>query len=1323
MSDLGAVVKDAAGDLAEGGEKAGKAIIEHYEGIGSGLEKAGERYRGVESDAEKSFRGIAGGGAENAESAASSVGKASANTVEGTAADVGGGAEAETRDLAAATDQEAAEGARLQGEGGATEDPVDVVTGEMFLVQRDLVLPGTLSLLLERRHGSSYRHGRSFGATWSSTLDQRVAVDEDGIHFAAADGRVLHYPVPSVHGQRVTASHGPRWPLAWNRKDDVITVEQQELGVVLHFPPGPNPGRTRPLAAVTDRAGHRITFVYDADGVPTDVYHSGGYHVLLEPVFTRGGVRIAAVRLADPAGGRDLPVRRFRYDLAGRLTEVLDASGRPQSFEYDDSERITRWTDRNGHSYAYAYREDGRVSSAHGDEGFLDVVLDYDLEARTTTLTDALGHATVFQWNERLQTVGVRDALGGETRTERDGLGQVLAHTDELGRTTRYERDAAGRPVRVQRPDGTVVALEYDESGRPLTMTGAGGARWRYTYAESGALAEVADPTGAVTRYGYDERGRLSSVTDPLGAVTTVVCDSAGLPVRTTDPCGAASVVRRDAFGRAVTLVDPLGATTELSWTAEGRLAARRHPDGSTESWEYDPEGALLARVEPGGAVTRYEYGPFSRPIARIEADGSRYEFGYDGQLQLVSVTDPLGRHWSYEYDPVGNLVAESDFSGGVLGYAYDAAGQLLRRTNAAGQETAFQRDLLGRIVERHTADAAYRYAYDDEGNLLSAEGPGTVVEYRRDALGRVLSEALNGAELVNEFDAGGQRTRRATPSRFESGWAFDQAGRPVELRAGQERLSFAYDAAGRETTMSLAPTASVTQTFDELGRLSKQAVWALDQTGGPQQPAGGEHAWRPVQARTYAYRPDGIPSEITDLLRGTRRLSWDAAGRPAAVEADGWQEAYAYDALGNLSSAVTTVAEADADASAAQSGDGGAREYREGRLHRARGEVYTYDAVGRVVRRTRRTLSGQVKEWAYTWDADGRLTKVATPDGSVWQYTYDALGRRVGKEGVRSDGVRLASVRFTWDGARLTEQSAVGADGRTTVLTWDYRPGTFTPVAQTRRSWVDGATQEQVDREFHAVVADLVGRPLELVSPAGRIDWHTTSTVWGETISAPGSPADCPLRFPGQYHDDETGLDYNFNRYYDPGTASYLSPDPLGLLPGPRVYGYVANPAVRTDPLGLCPSEPTRGAPTYITDSNGVTTIRPPGRPDNDLVFSGHGAIAAGETGMVTVPQGTTLNMYSKHGDTISDSLGNKIETGNPTPMFTFKPGDQVPDYTLFPQGAPLSPLNIKGSPVTATGPTRLSDLLKPNMGDTHWAACRQVVPDNVMQSILAKY
>jgi RHS repeat-associated protein len=61
-------------------------------------------------------------------------------------------------------------------------------------------------------------------------------------------------------------------------------------------------------------------------------------------------------------------------------------------------------------------------------------------------------------------------------------------------------------------------------------------------------------------------------------------------------------------------------------------------------------------------------------------------------------------------------------------------------------------------------------------------------------------------------------------------------------------------------------------------------------------------------------------------------------------------------------------------------------------------------------------------------------------------------------------------------------------------------------------------------------------------------------------------------LRFPGQYYDPETGLNYNYSRDYDPTVGRYVESDPIGLQGGSySTYAYAnLDPISNVDPPGL---------------------------------------------------------------------------------------------------------------------------------------------------------
>ncbi len=109
----------------------------------------------------------------------------------------------------------------------------------------------------------------------------------------------------------------------------------------------------------------------------------------------------------------------------------------------------------------------------------------------------------------------------------------------------------------------------------------------------------------------------------------------------------------------------------------------------------------------------------------------------------------------------------------------------------------------------------------------------------------------------------------------------------------------------------------------------------------------------------------------------------------------------------------------------------------------------------------------------------------------------------------------------------------------------------------------------------------DHAGMPHSLTDIRGRVVYRCTFTAYGKlldeafyTDERTGNPlinVRNPLRFQGQYEDDESGLFYNLNRYYDPTTGRYITPDPVGLMGGLNPYVYVGgNPVGWVDPLGL---------------------------------------------------------------------------------------------------------------------------------------------------------
>ncbi|EEY6455778.1 RHS repeat-associated core domain-containing protein, partial [Escherichia coli] len=108
-------------------------------------------------------------------------------------------------------------------------------------------------------------------------------------------------------------------------------------------------------------------------------------------------------------------------------------------------------------------------------------------------------------------------------------------------------------------------------------------------------------------------------------------------------------------------------------------------------------------------------------------------------------------------------------------------------------------------------------------------------------------------------------------------------------------------------------------------------------------------------------------------------------------------------------------------------------------------------------------------------------------------------------------------------------------------------------------------------ERKIHLYHCDHRGLPLALISTEGATEWRGEYDEWGNLLNEENPHhLHQPYRLPGQQHDEESGLYYNRNRYYDPLQGRYITQDPIGLEGGWNLYNYPLNPIIRMDPLGL---------------------------------------------------------------------------------------------------------------------------------------------------------
>ncbi len=292
----------------------------------------------------------------------------------------------------------------------------------------------------------------------------------------------------------------------------------------------------------------------------------------------------------------------------------------------------------------------------------------------------------------------------------------------------------------------------------------------------------------------------------------------------------------------------------------------------------------------------------------------------------------------------------------------------------------------------------------------------------------------------------------------------------------------------------------------------------------------------------SYTYDKVGNILSKTDCTDARPCVStsyiYDALSRLTDVQVDipgEENEGFSYDAVGNR----TAASNADGDI-----------------MHNANNELtvygelaYDYDQNGNM---TTVMLNGQVI-FRYNYNAQYRLVTVEGGNNTtIAEYYYDPFGRRLWKE--------VASTRsyfFYANKGLIAEYDVSGTE----LKGYGYRPDS---------TWTTNPLFMRSGGEYHFYQNDHLGTPQKLIKQNGAITWSSSYNAFGlarmETEVMVNN-----LRFPGQYFDTETGLHYNFHRYYASGLGRYLQNDPLGLKAGVNLFVYAQNnPVTNSDSLGL---------------------------------------------------------------------------------------------------------------------------------------------------------
>ncbi|EPQ9997603.1 RHS repeat-associated core domain-containing protein [Vibrio vulnificus] len=902
------------------------------------------------------------------------------------------------------------------------------------------------------------------------------------------------------------------------------------------------------LTGLTDEKGSRFaTWSYDPSGRAVLSEHNSGVDRTSVTYNPDGSVMVTN------ALGHEQHYLFSRYNGKLKPDSIQGAActgfaGGTKSFGYDANGELKSIINEEGQSFSYQYDQRGLEISRTSSTGDTITTQWHSEFPKPTKITSSyLVQEFTYDDRQRLLTLKLIDRTNSDVRQwafeyypDSLGVPGQLKSVDgprvDVDDVTRFEYDAQANLSRVINSLGHIVSFDnYDAHGRAQSVTDANGVSYSLNYNTLGQLISSTGPDGT-TLYPYDESGLLVSITLPTNSTFTYEYDAAQQLMAVIDANGNRQSINRDSLGNIeqVELKDNSGIAhwKQLhSYTLNGWLSSTTNGTGNVYTYSYDKTANLTGKVDPSGNAYAYRYDGFSNLLQSIDPVNRATAMQYNDNALVTRVTDPRGRRTYYSYNGYCDVLSVQSPDTGTAHYTYDKAGNLIGKTDAKGQVFTYHYDALNRlssITVDGQPNASVTFRYDEPealygvGQLTSITDASGVSKYSYTASGEIASQELivDGRTLLTNYtyDGAGLLASIEYPSGRKAVYQRNVAGEVIGIT-----LNNGVNSRTLVSDLVRKPFGPVTDLTHGNG-LWEERQYDMNYQLESVQVAGAMH-------RSYLYTANSNVDSITDLMDSSYSQTFNYDKLSRLIDATGGYgtREYTYNYNGNRTAIYRDGVK-----------DSYSIVFNSNRLTKTSiGSItYSYDANGNTIGRGTDV---------FVYDAFNRLTE-ATVNGETSTYHYNSAHQRVRKS---AGGVDVLYV-YGLDGELLAEVDA----------------GT----GQTQREyvWLDGQLVAYlVDGTVYHVHNDHLGTPQALTDESGATVWKASYSPFGKaTVTT--EQIKFNLRFPGQYYDAETGLHYNWHRYYDPALGRYLQSDRLGLFDGVDTYGYVhGNPLTNIDPTG----------------------------------------------------------------------------------------------------------------------------------------------------------